>query len=307
MAVVAITDTDLGDGSIEREILGDHTLRLLHAQHADDIREQAQDADALLVQWLPVDAATMDALPRLRAIVRYGIGMDNLDLDAAAARSITVANVPDYCLREVTAHTVALVLAHARRLRPLTDSVRAGSWTVAEIDAPFAPADDPVGVVGLGRIGLMVAHQLAALGHPVLAWDPYLSSWPDGVEQVSDVVELAGRVHHLTLHAPLTPESAAMIDARVLTALGPAGHLVNTSRGGLVNESELLASLESGALGSASLDVLTVEPPTGDVLGRLRSHPRVQMTPHAAYYSAASKINLQRRAAQIMADLLAAR
>ena len=303
MAIVVVTDTDLGDGSIERQVLRDHDLRFAPSTDAEAIVTAAPDADGLLVQWARIDDALLARLPRLRSIVRYGIGLDNVDLDGAAARGIRVANVPDYCIDEVAAHAVAFVLARARRLVAYAGNAERGQWNLDGVDLPKAPADDPVGVAGLGRIGTVVATQLAALGHPVFAWDPYAPSWPEGIQRVETLVDLAAQVNHLSLHVPMLPATEHIADALVFAALGPGGHLVNTSRGGLVNEQDLLSALSAGTLGFASLDVLSSEPPSG-YAALLVQHPSTMVTPHAAYVSDTAKIRLQQRAAEIMESLV---
>ena len=304
MAIVVVTDTNLGDGSIERQILRDHDVRFAPSTDPAGIASVAADAEGLLVQWARIDDDVLSRLPQLSAIVRYGIGLDNVDLDAAAARGITVTNVPDYCVDEVAAHAVALVIARARRLVAYAGNAQRGRWDLDGVDLPKAPQDDPVGVAGLGRIGAVVATHLAALGHPVLGWDPYAPSWPAGIERVGTLIELAAAVNHLSLHIPLLPATNGIADAQVFGALGPGGHLVNTSRGGLVNEQDLLTSLSAGTLGFASLDVLSSEPPSGDA-ALLVQHPSAFVTPHAAYVSDTAKIRLQHRAAEIMESLLA--
>jgi D-3-phosphoglycerate dehydrogenase len=303
VAIVVVTDSDLGDGSIERQVLRDHDLRFATSADAEGIIRVAGDADGLLVQWARIDDSLLAQLPKLSSLVRYGIGLDNIDLDAAAARNITVANVPDYCIDEVAAHAVAFVLARARRLVAYAGNAVAGHWSLDGVDLPKAPSDDPVGVAGVGRIGRVVATQFAALGHPVFGWDPYAPSWPDGIERVETLVDLAAAVNHLSLHVPMLPATKGIADAQVFAALGRGGHLVNTSRGGLVNEQDLLAALNAGTLGFASLDVLSSEPPSGDA-ALLVEHPSTMVTPHAAYVSDTAKIRLQQRAAEIMESLL---
>ena len=303
MATIAITDSDLGPGDVEREVLAGHEVRLLGTRSPDQIVRGAADADGLLVQWAPIGPQVLDALPRLRAVVRYGIGLDNVDLDAARERGVRVANVPDYCIDEVAAHTVALVVTQARRICELSALTRAGTWDAGAVPLPLPPAADVVGVAGVGRIGSVVARQLRALGHPVLGWDPYATSWPPEVDRVPTLHELAERSSHLSLHLPLTEQTRAIVDAAVLRGLGPQGHLVNTSRGGLVDEDAVIAALLAGELGHASLDVLATEPPLG-ASRELLIAPRTTITPHAAYASTASRQTLQRRAAQIMAELL---
>lgn len=300
---VLITDTDLGDGSIERSVLAGHAVDLLQSREAGEIIDAGEEADGLLVQWAEISADVMDHLPRLRSIVRYGIGVDNVDLEAAKARNICVSNVPDYCIEEVAHHTVALVTTKARGLMDYGRLTKAGQWTVSATPIPKPPSLDPVGFLGMGRIGTSAAVKLRAVGHPVFAWDPFKTDWPEWVAVVSSPAELASLVNHLSLHLPHTSETDRMVDASVLLALGPEGHLVNTSRGGLLDERALLEALTDRTLGYASLDVFRTEPPTG-VGAELVAHPRVLATPHAAYLSTESKTTLQRRAAEIMRDSL---
>ncbi len=303
MSLIVITDSTLGDGSIERAILAGHELRILDDSSPDSIRANAAEAQALLVQWAAVDAALLESLPQLKAVVRYGIGLDNIDLDAARDRGVLVSNVADYCIDEVAAHALAFVMSRARRLPDFEDAPARGDWSVASVDFPDAPANDPVGVAGVGRIGRLVARRAAALGHPVLGWDPFAEEWPDGVERVDTLVELAHRSHHLSLHVPLSSSTRHMVGTEVLEALGPRGHLVNTSRGGLIDESALLHALDERRLGWASLDVLENEPPSGKsalVVGSLYT----TVTPHAAYCSRSATVQLQKRAAEIMKELL---
>lgn len=303
MSVVMITDSNLGDGSIERSVLLDHDLRMLANSSADAIANEAVTADALLVQWATIDADLLDRLPNLKVLVRYGIGLDNIDLDAARERGIAVANVPDYCIDEVAAHATAFILSRSRRLADYAAVPARGEWTVAGVTPPYAPANDPVGIAGVGRIGRTLAVNVSALGHPVLGWDPYAPEWPDGVERVATLDELAERSNHLSLHLPLTQDTQHIASTGLFERLGPDGHLVNTARGGLVDESALLDALRTGSLGFASLDVLVSEPPTG-VSAELVASPRTLVTPHAAYCSNTATLRLQERAAEITAELL---
>jgi phosphoglycerate dehydrogenase-like enzyme len=176
-------------------------------------------------------------------------------------------------------------------------------WTTAGITPPLPPSDDPVGIVGYGRIGREVAARVRALGFPVHAWDPYVAEFPADVQRHQDLAELAAAVNHLSLHVPATDVSRGIVGADTLRALGSNGHLVNTARGALVDEAELLAALDSGELGFASLDVLGSEPPVGTA-ARLASHERVLVTPHIAYLSTDSLPRLRQRAAEILRDLL---
>lgn len=300
---IVITDTNLGDGSYEREVLAGFDVELCDVKTEDEVLAAAKDAHGLLVQWAPITDRVLAGLPELRAIVRYGIGLDNIDLDAARSRDVTVRNVDDYCLAEVADHSTAAIYAHHRRLTAAARSVAEHGWTTTGIPKPLPPREDPVGVAGFGRIGREVATRAGALGFPVHVWDPFVTDLPATVTAHPTLLDLASAVRHLTLHVPSTAQTRGIVDRAVLAALGPHGHLVNTARGALVDEDALLTALDAGTLGFASLDVLSAEPPTGTA-SALATHPRVLVTPHIAYLSTASLPQLQIRAAQILRDLL---
>jgi len=298
-ARVFITDSDFGDDAVEREVLADVCdLEMLQLVGEDELIAACAGADALLVQWAPIGERVLRALPGLRIVVRYGIGLDNIDLAAAAALGVEVRNVDDYCLEEVSDHAVAAVRAANRRLLDYDRAVKAGSWGPAVAPAPLPPAEDPVGVAGYGRIGQRVARQLAHAGHPIVVWDPPAAALAreHGHAVVETPLALAAASNHLTLHVPATPETAAVVGEELLAALGPAGHLVNTARGALVDEAALLRWLDAHAHARATLDVLAAEPPAA-LSRRLGEHPRVSASPHVAYLSSASLPRLRRTAA----------
>jgi D-3-phosphoglycerate dehydrogenase len=303
--LIVITDTNLGDGSDERAVLGEDFEVRFHDDvlTEDGVIEVAGGAEGLLVQWAPITARVLDGLPSVRAIVRYGIGLDNIDLEAAAQRGVTVSNVDDYCLAEVADHAAAAIYAHNRRLTVASRRVAGSGWGLAGVPVPLPPGEDPVGVAGFGRIGRETARRLHALGFAVHVWDPFVDDTGPEVVRHETLIELATAVNHLTLHIPLSAETKRMVDDSVLAALGAGGHLVNTARGGLVDEEALRAALDSGRLGFASLDVLATEPPTGPSV-ELAAHPQVLVTPHLAYLSTASLPSLRIRAAERLRDLL---
>jgi D-3-phosphoglycerate dehydrogenase len=308
---VLITDCDFGDGALEAEFLGpDYSLRLLGSRDPEAIVAAAQDSDGLFVQWATIDDSLLARLPSLKAVVRYGIGLDNVDLDAAARRGVRVSNVDDYCLDEVAEHAVAAIVAANRRVVEGNALVKVGSWGIPATAAPRPWADDPVGIVGMGRIGRGVASRLAAVGFPIFYYDPLvpredlLSSSHIDATPTESVEDLARLVNHLSLHVPLTPETRHLVNRDVLTALGPDGHLVNTGRGGLIDEPALLRALDERALGWASLDVLEAEPPYGTASEAVAHHPRATVTPHIAYLSTTSIDRLRSNAARRMKELL---
>ena len=283
--VVVITDCDHDTVDPERAVLKGHEveLRRLQCRTPEEVAAQAGDADVLINQYVPITAEALEALPRCRLVVRYGVGVDNVDVEAAARRGVWVANVPDYGRDEVADHTLALALAVLRGVVVLDRSVRDGVWDLEAARPLHRLATLTYGVVGCGAIGRAVARRAAGLGMRVLGYDiPQVRSGPpiervplEGLLEAADVV---------SLHAALTPESHHLIGAPALGRMRPTAFLVNTARGGLVDAAALLAALDAGALAGAALDVLEGEPP--DELGwRLARHPRVVATPHAAWYS----------------------
>jgi D-3-phosphoglycerate dehydrogenase / 2-oxoglutarate reductase len=259
-------------------------------------------ADALIVQWAPVSAAVLDAAPACRFISRLGIGIDMIDVAAATERGVAVANTPDYCVEEVAAHTLAMALWLLRGLGRYDAAVRRGEWaTAAQSPAPCRPSATTVGVVGLGRIGARVADQARSLGFEVVGCDPYVAARP-GVRVVT-FEELLRRSDLITLHAPLNQETSRLIRADTIRLMRRGALLVNTCRGGLVDESAVIGALRSGQLAGIALDVFEAEPlPAGSAL---RSLPNVLLTPHAAWYSPASLAELPVRAARQVVDFLA--
>jgi D-3-phosphoglycerate dehydrogenase / 2-oxoglutarate reductase len=283
--VVVITDLDHDNVDPERSVLDGHDveLRVLRCRTPEEVAAQAGDADVLINQYVPITAEALDALPRCRLVVRYGVGVDNVDVEAAAARGVWVANVPDYGRDEVADHTLALALAVLRGVVALDRSVREGSWDLEAARPLRRLSALTYGVVGCGAIGTAMAGRAAGLGMRVLGYDvPQVGSVPP-IERVP-LEELLSSSDVVSLHAALTAETHHLLGAAALERMRPTAFLVNTARGGLVDAAALLAALDAGELAGAALDVLEGEPP--DELGRrLARHPKVVMTPHAAWYS----------------------
>jgi D-3-phosphoglycerate dehydrogenase / 2-oxoglutarate reductase len=283
--VVVITDCDHDTIDPERAALDGHgvELRRLQCRTPREVADQAGDADVLINQYVPITAEVLDALPRCRLVVRYGVGVDNVDVAAAAERGVWVANVPDYGRDEVADHTLALALAVLRGVVVLDRSVRDGDWDLEAARPLRRLATLGYGVVGCGAIGAAVAGRAAGLGMRVLGYDlPEVRSGPP-IERVP-LEELLAAADVVSLHAALTEQTHHLIGAEALARMRPTAFLVNTARGGLVDAAALLAALDDGKLAGAALDVLEGEPP--DELGwRLARHPRVVATPHAAWYS----------------------
>ena len=296
--VVVITDCDHEHVDPERAVLDGHDveLRVLQCRTPAEVAAQAAGADVLINQYVPITGEVLDALPGCRLVVRYGVGVDNVDLEAAAARGVWVANVPDYGRDEVADHTLALALSLLRGVVVLDRAVRAGGWDLEAARPLRRLGTLTYGVVGCGAIGSAVAVRAAGLGMGVLGYDVDQARSAPPIRRVP-LAELLAAADVVSLHATLTADSRHLIGAAALAAMKPTAFLVNTARGGLVDSAALLAALDAGELAGAALDVLEREPP--DELGwALARHPRVVATPHAAWYSEEAFVTLKTEVAR---------
>jgi D-3-phosphoglycerate dehydrogenase len=267
----------------------------------DELEDALADAEVLIVRGgYRVTAQLLDAAPRLKAIGRSGVGVDNVDLEAATRRGIPVVITPEAGAQAVAEGALALILALAKQLTTLDRAVRDGRWSVRD-EVELKDVDgSTLGIVGLGRIGRRLATLAEALGARVLAHDPYVVD-TEGVELV-ELETLFGESEFISLHAPLTPDTRGMVDARVLS-LARGSVLVNLGRGGLVSSlDDLLSALQSGALWAVGLDVFDPEPP--DPAHPLFDHPRVLLSPHALGLSRRARRQLFAEVAEGVAAVL---
>jgi D-3-phosphoglycerate dehydrogenase / 2-oxoglutarate reductase len=263
-------------------------------------------AQVAFVNFAPITEEVLAALAPGAVVVRYGIGYDNVDVDAARRIGVSVANVPDYGTATVADHAVACLLALLRRLPAYDRAIRADGWvTPTGLGSLPGLASTTVGLVGIGSIGLAVESRLRPFGITVLAHDPYADRDEPAARGVRlvDLPELLASSHAVSLHAPLVPATQHLIDAAALGRMRPGAVLVNTSRGGLVDPDALADALASGQVAAAALDVFEPEPLPLD--SRLREFPQVLFTPHAAFFSDDSVAALQRLAAEEAARALA--
>jgi D-3-phosphoglycerate dehydrogenase len=305
--IIAVTDSPFPSLDPVRTALAtlDPDLRMSKSSAADDIVAVARDADAVIVCYAQITAAVIGALTRCKVIGRTGLGVDNIDVPAATARGITVTYVPDYCLREVSDHAMALLLALARKI-PLSNSlVQSGRWEMPAV-APLRRLEGQVlGLVGFGNIPRAVAPKAKAFGLTVVTHDPFVSKdvlASAGVEGVS-FDELLARSDFVSVHAPLMPATRGLMNAAAFAKMKKGALIVNTARGPLIDEAALIAALDSGHLGGAALDVVATEPLAKDsaLLGR----PNVILTPHTAFYSVEALEELQTKCATDVARVLA--
>lgn len=283
---VVITDQVFPDTDTERALLRDMDAELVIADGSRaNVLELANDADALLNTYVALGSDDLAQLERCKVIARYGIGVDNIDLDAARDMGIAVTNVPDYCVEEVTVHAVSLILALHRKIPTADALVRAGGWGISELRPMSRLSELTVGLVGYGRIARRVGAAMSALGARIVASDPFVTDPGDGTAMLA-VDELLRTADVVSLHAPLTPSTRGMIAADQLRRMRSDALLVNTSRGPLVVLDDLLTALREGQIGGAGLDVLESEPLTDPSI--LEGVPNLIVTPHSAFYSDAA-------------------
>ena len=308
MPTVLITDHVFPSIALQRRVLaaGGFTLEEIKpiCKTEDDVIQKCGRADVLLVQWAPITRHVLEALPRVRGIVRYGIGVDNIDVQAAKELGRMVSNVPNYCQDEVSDHAIAMILSLARRIPHDHDQIKHGGWGIG----PFLPipafSDLTLGLVGFGSIARKVSEKAKPFRFRQIAFDPVAPAEvfaKCGVERV-DRNTLLQSADIISLHCPLLPETRQMINAESIARMKPGVILVNTARGPLVNEADLVTALRAGKIVGAGLDVFEKEPLASD--SPLRGLPNVILTSHAASVSTRAVELLQIQAAEAARDIL---
>ncbi len=273
--------------SEERRALGDLDCDLVATETGseDELIASVRDADVILVAAAQITRRVLERTQRCRAVVRYGIGVDNVDLEAATENGIVVAHVLDFCAQEVSNHAIALLLALARRLLPLHRDASAGRWRRDHAWRLAPVHGQTLGIVGFGNIGRAVARKALALDMRVLAYDPYAD--PKLAEELgvrpAPLDELLAESDYVSLHSPLTPETRHLIGASELKAMKPTAVLINTARGPVVDEAALAEALAGGKIAAAGLDVFEEEPLAAD--NPLCHLENVLLTPHVASVS----------------------
>jgi len=303
--LVAVADSVFPNLDTARELLGSIGADLQLASQAtpEAILKVAVPADALLVTYAKITADMIQQMRRCRIISRFGIGVDNVDLEAATAAGIVVTKVPDYCIDEVSDHAMALLLALVRKIPASNAQVHAGRWEMKAVVPIHRLKGRILGLVGFGRIPRLLAPKAKAFGLRVIVHDPLVQAdviAREHVDQV-DFDELLAQSDYVSIHTPLLPETRNLFNGDAFGRMKPGSYLINTARGPIVDEQALARALDAGQLAGAALDVMPQEPPAGSpLLGR----DNVIITPHTSFYSEESLLELQRKAAQEVADVL---
>jgi phosphoglycerate dehydrogenase-like enzyme len=309
-------DRQVADLELEQQIFGPEVrlVRRTKTALAELDPADCAEADGLMIMRHAVTAADIARFPRLRAIVRMGVGYDKIDRQAAAARNILVCNVPDYGTTEVADHAMALALSLRRGVVFYHERLRRSPpapWGAVKNDLIRRLGVQTFGIVGLGRIGTAVALRARAFGFRVLFYDPYLPNGADlalGIGRAASLEDLFRQTDTLSVHAPLTPETRGMLAHDQLSLLRPGAVVVNAARGPIIDLDALLALLRSGHIAGAALDVLPVEPPVDPIPELLRAYRerepglegRLVITPHAAWFTPESEHDTRVKSAETM-------
>jgi D-3-phosphoglycerate dehydrogenase len=303
--LVAVADSVFPNLDPAREVLSTigAELQLAPEPTPEAVLRIAAGADALLVTYAKITADMIRQMTKCRIISRFGIGVDNVDLDAATSVGIVVTKVPDYCIDEVSDHAMALLLSAVRKIPMANEQVHSGTWKMPNFVPIHRLRGSVLGLVGFGRIPQLMAPKAKAFGLRVVAYDPYVPAevfTSAGVERV-DFPQLLKISDYVSIHSPLVPETRGLFNAGAFRQMKKGAYLVNTARGPIVDEAALAEALDAGEIAGAALDVMTQEPPVNSpVVG----HKKVIITPHTSFYSEESLVELQTKASQEVVNVL---
>lgn len=304
MPTIAVTDYTFPDLSLEEAILlpaGVEIVSLKEKRPPAEIANLVRNADAVIAQFAPVNADVVNSMTKAKAIVRYGIGYDNVDCATAYERGIPVCNIPDYCIDEVADHTLAFILALTRQVVPNALDIRAGKWGLATpLTAMSSLKHLTVGIVGFGRIGREVVRRLLAFKARVLVFDPVVPSSEianSGAVAAASFDELLAQSDVVSPHCPSTPKTKQLFNAAVFAKMKSGSLFINVGRGDLADSAAVTAALQSGHLAGAALDVFDPEPIPAD--HPIRTMPNVVLAAHIASASPPAVKTLRETAARI--------
>ncbi|WP_289041915.1 C-terminal binding protein [uncultured Aliiroseovarius sp.] len=295
-----VTDQAFGNTDAEEKAAGAAGAEFNAHQVSteDDTAKVVAGAHVVLNNFAPMTHRVMSGLAKDAVVVRYGVGVDNVDLEAARALGVRVCNVPDYGVEEVADHAAAMATFLARKVAMFDAGIRRGEWKIGQmVPGLRSLGDTTVGLVGFGRIAQALARRMQAFGCTVIAHDPYVNATvaADMGVELAALDDVIARAHIVSLHVPLLAETRHLLNAARLAALPEGAIVINASRGGLIDEDALAKALTNGKVAAAGLDVFEAEPLPET--SALRSAPNLFMSPHAAFYSDGSVKRLQQLAA----------
>ncbi|MBL3644436.1 C-terminal binding protein [Bacillus sp. RHFB] len=305
---ILLTDYEFDHLKYEEEIFQKSGLEIdfikAQCKTEEEVMEQAKEVDAILNQYAPISRRVIESLENTKIISRYGVGVNTIDLDAAKEKGITVANVPDYGMEEVSNHALALLLSSARKVALLNKEVKKGNWDF-KVCVPIHRFDkQTVGVLGFGRIPRRFIEKVKPLGFKTAAYDPFVSAADMaavGVQKM-DLDEIIGEADYLSIHVPLIDDTYHLINEERLKHMKSNAVIINTARGPIIDEKALSYALEKGIIAGAALDVTENEPVQID--SPLLTMDNVIITPHSAWYSEEAMVELRQKAARNIVQVL---
>lgn len=303
---VVITDYQYENIDQEKKIFEEAGIELCEYQFKEpkDLIGLIDDTDAIITQYSDINADVIENLKNCKMIIKYGIGVNNIDVEAATKKGIYVCNVPDYGVEEVSNHAITMIFALSKKLPTITRALREGDWGYNSIVPLFRFSEATVGLVGFGRIPQMVAKKLSGFGVRILAYDPYINeelAKEMGVIPV-DFETLCKESDYVSLHCPLTAETEHLFNLDAFKKMKDTAVIVNTARGPIIKEEDLIVALNEGMIAGAGLDVFETEPVATE--NPLLHMENVIATPHCAWYSLRAIDNVQRKAAEEVANVL---
>lgn len=295
---IYITDCDHESMEIEKQTFVQQGIdfEILNITQPNDIIKQCYDANALILQYATISDDVLSNLKNLKGVVRYGVGVNTIDIESATKNNVAICNVPDYGTNEVADHALSLIMALARKLPLLVNNTKNGIWAYEKAIPIYRLQEQTAGIIGLGRIGLSLAKKLHSIGLKVIGFDPLVKQedLPDFIKCVN-FEKLLTQSDIISLNLPLIKQTQNLISYNQLSIMKKNCYLVNTARGGIVNEGALYQALLNKTIAGAALDVFDHEPPKDRKLLELDNFIA---TPHAAWYSEQSQKDLKRKAAQ---------
>lgn len=305
---VLLTDYEFENLKYEEDVFKESGLDIefvkAQCKTEDEVAEQAKHADAILNQYAPISRRVIESLENAKVISRYGVGVNTIDLDAANEKGITVANVPDYGMEEVSNHALALLLSWARKVTLLNNEVKKGNWDFKACVPIHRFNSQTVGVLGFGRIPRRFIEKVKPLGFKLAAYDPFVSAEDmasAGVQKM-ELDEIIREADYLSVHVPLIKDTFHLLNADRFSQMKKNAVIINTARGPIIDEKALIEALENGIIAGAALDVAEEEPISID--SPLLHMDNVIITPHSAWYSEEAMVELRQKAAKNIVQVL---
>jgi D-3-phosphoglycerate dehydrogenase len=304
---VVVTDYEYATLAPEQEILSKVDgveFVAVQCKTEDDVIEAAKDADGLINQYAPISRKVIESIPNLKVVSRYGVGVNTIDIEAATEHGVMVGNVTDYCMNEVSDHAFALLMACARKVVLLNQEVKRGNWDYKVSVPIYRLRGRVLGLIGLGRIPQTLARKAQAFGMEVIAYDPFVPTHvAEGLKvKLLELNDLCAKADFISVHAPLIESTKGLIGEEQFKAMKKEAFIINTSRGPVIDEKALISALQQGEIAGAGLDVVEEEPIQEN--NPLLEMDNVILNPHVAWYSEEAQLELKRKTAQNVADVL---